>query len=60
MDFLSTAVWLWDFLILTLLPTISVILAAVFLLKIMDEAPEAIGRYTKGVMDKFRRTGGRR
>jgi hypothetical protein len=57
MDFLATAVWIWEFMILQLLPLVSVLLAGVFMLKIMDEAPETVGRYAKRMMAKFNRAG---
>lgn len=60
MDFLSTSVWIWEFLVLQLLPLISVLLASIFILKIIDEAPETVGRYTKRMMAKFNRAGRRK
>lgn len=60
MDFLGTSVWIWEFLILQLLPLMSVLLACIFLLKIMDEAPETVGQYVKRVVQKFNRAGGKR
>lgn len=57
MDFLGTSVWIWEFLILQLLPLVSAVLAGIFMLKIMDEAPETVGRFTKRMMSKFNRAG---
>jgi len=60
MDFLGTSVWIWEFLILQLLPLVSAVLAGIFMLKIMDEAPETVGRFTKRMMNKFNRAGGKK
>lgn len=57
MDFLATSVWIWELLVLQLLPLVSIIIAAIFLLKIVDEAPETVGTYFQRTIDKFNRAG---
>ncbi len=45
MDFLATSVWIWNFLIMTLLPLASIILMLIFIVKIFDALPDTFGRF---------------
>lgn len=45
MDFLGTCVWIWEFMILTLLPLASILMMLIFLVKIFDALPDTFGRF---------------
>jgi hypothetical protein len=49
MDFLGTCVWIWEFMILTLLPLASILMMLIFLVKIFDALPDTFGRFWNSV-----------
>lgn len=49
MDFLGTCVWIWEFMILTLLPLASILMMLIFLVKITDALPDTFGRFWDSV-----------
>lgn len=49
MDFLGTCVWIWEFMILTLLPLASILMMLIFLVKIFDALPDTFGRFWDSV-----------
>ena len=45
MDFLGISVWIFDFLVLKMLPLISILLLLYFVYKITDALPDTFGRF---------------
>jgi len=56
MDFLGTCVWIWEFMILTLLPLASILMMLIFLVKIFDALPDTFGRFWDSVWRDKRRS----
>lgn len=56
MDFLGTCVWIWEFMILTLLPLASILMMLIFLVKIFDALPDTFGRFWGSVWRDKRRS----
>lgn len=49
MDFLGISGWIFDFLVLKMLPLISLLIMLYFLYKIFDELPDTFGRFWDSV-----------
>ncbi len=49
MDFLGISAWIFDFLVLKMLPLISVLIMLYFVYKITDVLPDTFGRFWESV-----------
>ena len=54
MDFLGISVWIWETLVLMILPTVSIMLAAIFIFKIIKAAQISASKWIRSTMPKRR------
>ena len=54
MDFLAVCVWIWETLVLIILPMVSIVLAIVFIIKIVKAVGDTSNRWMKGLKSQFR------
>ena len=55
MDFLGISAWIFDFLVLQMLPLFSVVLLVIGIIKVADYLPDTIKRYAENAGKRLRK-----